>query len=66
MMSPMLNNPESFFKTLEDTSHEVNFYEAFIVSVLLCRRMEYEDRLQLVFHSFDLDGSGLLNRRELH
>ena len=64
-MSPMLNNPEPLFKVLSDNSNQVNFYEAFIVMVLFCRHAEYEDRLRLVFDSFDIDGGGSMDRREL-
>ena len=65
IMSPMLNDTEPLFMVLADNSDEVNFYEAFIVFVLFCRHAEYEDRLRLVFDSFDIDGGGLLDRREL-
>ena len=33
--------------------------------VLYCKNAEYEDRLNIVFNSFDLDGGGHLDRREL-
>lgn len=65
IMSPMLNNPLQLFNTLADASQQVNFYEAFIVMVLFCRKAEYEERLRLVFESFDIDSGGNLDRREL-
>ena len=34
--------------------------------VLFCRFAEYEDRLRLVFDSFDLDSNGVMDRRELN
>ena len=33
--------------------------------VLFCKSAEYEDRLNIVFNSFDLDGGGVMDRREL-
>ena len=64
-MSPILNNTEPLFAALTDSSNEVNFYEAFIVMVLFCRHADYEIRLRLVFDSFDVDGGGSMDRREL-
>lgn len=65
IMSPMLNNPLPLFNLLQDSVQMVNFYEAFIIMVLFCKEADYEERLQLVFNSFDVDGGGALDRREL-
>ena len=62
----MLNNPSLLFKCLSDGSNQVNFYEAYIVMVLFCKYAEYEDRLRLVFDSFDVNGGGTLDRKELN
>lgn len=54
------------FQALCDGSNQINFYEAFIVCVLFCKHAEYEERVRLVFNSFDIDGGGALDRRELN
>ena len=65
MMSPILNNSQPLFLMLKDPSMQVIFYEAYIVLVLFCKNAEYDDRLRLIFDSFDLDQGGWLDRKEL-
>ena len=61
----MLNNTQLLFTALKDNSNCANFYEAFIVMVLFCRTADYEERMRLVFDSFDIDSGGCLDRKEL-
>ena len=63
--SPLLNDCTPLFNVLADSSYQVNFYEAYIACVLFCRYAEYDERVELIFNSFDLDGGGHLDRREL-
>ena len=65
LVAPMLNDTRRLFSLISDQSNQINFYEVFIVLVLFCRHAEYEERLALIFGSFDLDNGGQLDRREL-
>ena len=65
LMSPMLNYTQPLFTALKDKSNCVNFYEAYIVLVLFCRAADYEERMRLVFDSFDIDSNGALDHKEL-
>ena len=65
LLSPMLNNTSTLFNKLCDSAQNINFYEAWIVMVLFCKNAEYEERIRLLFDSFDLDHGGSLDRKEL-
>lgn len=61
----MLNHPAPLFEALSDVAGgSVNFYESFLVLVLLCRQIEYEQRLDLIYQVFNLEGI-IMERRVL-
>ena len=64
LFSPMINNPIRLFEFLKE-GHSINVLEVFIALVLFCKNAEYDDRIQLIFNLFDLDGGGTLDRKEI-
>ena len=64
LISPLINSPRPLFDFLRD-GHNVNFYEVFIALVFFTKSADYDQRIQLVFNVFDVDGSGSLDRKEL-
>ena len=60
----MINNPASLFEFFRE-GYNVNVLEVSIALVIFCHDAEYDDRIQLVFNLFDLDGGGSLDRREI-
>ena len=64
LFEPMINNPLPLFEFFKE-GHKVNVLEVFIALVIFCHDAEYEDRVQLIFNVFDVDGGGSLDRREV-
>ena len=63
LFAPILNNTEPFFNIMQ-FSGEVNFSQMYIGMCVFCRNIQYDERIQLIFTSYDLDGSGELDRKE--
>ena len=59
----MINNPARLFEFFR-TGHNANVLEVFIALIIFCPEAEYDDRIQLVFNLFDIDGGGSLDRKE--
>lgn len=63
LFAPILNNSEPFFELMQFAG-EVNFSQMYIGMCVFCRNILYDDRIQLIFTSYDIDGSGELDRKE--
>ena len=59
----MINNPAHLFEFLRE-GHSIILPEAFIALVFFCQEGDYDDRIQVVFNVFDIDGGGELDRKE--
>lgn len=63
LFSPLLNNTTPFFNVFKEGSF-VDIYQSFIALTIFSQG-HFDDKIMACFVAFDIDGGGIIDRKEL-